>query len=122
MAKFNTSLVVGLTCVATLGGLLFGWDTAVISGAVTSIDAYFIDPLGLSETARSSLSGWTISSALLGCILGAMAAGLPRRWGARVGWSLRDSCSWRDPSAPPGRSLVSAPSGRWVPRRCGRSS
>ncbi len=75
MAKFNTSLVVGLTFVATLGGLLFGWDTAVISGAVSSIDAYFIDPLGLSETARSSLSGWTISSALIGCIIGAAVAG-----------------------------------------------
>jgi SP family xylose:H+ symportor-like MFS transporter len=75
MAKFNTSLVVGLTFVATLGGLLFGWDTAVISGAVGSIDAYFIDPLGLSETARSSLSGWTISSALIGCIIGATVAG-----------------------------------------------
>jgi MFS transporter, SP family, xylose:H+ symportor len=75
MAKFNTSLVVGLTFVATLGGLLFGWDTAVISGAVSSIDAYFIDPLGLSETARSSLSGWTISSALVGCIIGAAIAG-----------------------------------------------
>src|SRR3569833_1488302 len=75
MSKFNTSLVVGLTFVATLGGLLFGWDTAVISGAVSSIDAYFIDPLGLSETARSSLSGWTISSALLGCIIGAGVAG-----------------------------------------------
>ena len=75
MAKFNTSLVVGLTFVATLGGLLFGWDTAVISGAVSSIDAYFIDPLGLSETARTSLSGWTISSALVGCIIGATVAG-----------------------------------------------
>src|ERR1700753_970780 len=74
-AKFNTSLVVGLTFVATLGGLLFGWDTAVISGAVSSIDAYFIDPLGLSETARTSLSGGTISSAILGCIIGAAVAG-----------------------------------------------
>jgi MFS transporter, SP family, xylose:H+ symportor len=71
----NPSLVMRLTFVATLGGLLFGWDTAVISGAVSSIDAYFIDPLGLSETARSSLSGWTISSALFGCIIGAMVAG-----------------------------------------------
>ena len=75
MGKFNTSLVVGLTFVATLGGLLFGWDTAVISGAVGSIDAYFIDPLKLAETARDSLSGWTISSALLGCIIGAGVAG-----------------------------------------------
>ena len=75
MTNYNTTLVVGLTFVATLGGLLFGWDTAVISGAVSSIDAYFIDPLGLAETARDSLSGWTISSALVGCIIGAGMAG-----------------------------------------------
>src|ERR1700756_5604365 len=75
MGKSSTSLVTGVTFVATLGGLLFGYDTAVISGAVTSIDAYFINPLHLSETARDSLSGWTISSALLGCIIGAMVAG-----------------------------------------------
>ena len=57
----------GLTFVATLGGLLFGYDTAVISGAVSSIDdANLNDPQHLSETARSSLSGWTVSSALLG--------------------------------------------------------
>jgi MFS transporter, SP family, xylose:H+ symportor len=71
----RNNLVVGLTFVATLGGLLFGWDTAVISGAVGSIDAYFIDPLQLSETAASSLSGWTIASALIGCIIGAFIAG-----------------------------------------------
>jgi MFS transporter, SP family, xylose:H+ symportor len=69
------SLVTGLTFVATLGGLLFGYDTAVISGAVSSIDANFIDPQQLSETARSSLSGWTVSSALFGCIIGAIVAG-----------------------------------------------
>jgi SP family xylose:H+ symportor-like MFS transporter len=71
----SASLVTGLTFVATLGGLLFGYDTAVISGAVTSIDANFIDPQHLAETARSSLSGWTVSSALFGCIIGAIAAG-----------------------------------------------
>jgi SP family xylose:H+ symportor-like MFS transporter len=75
MTQSNTSLVIGLTFVATLGGLLFGYDTAVISGAVSSIDANFIDPLNLSETARSSLSGWTVSSALFGCIIGAIVAG-----------------------------------------------
>jgi SP family xylose:H+ symportor-like MFS transporter len=68
-------LVTGLTFVATLGGLLFGYDTAVISGAVSSIDANFIDPQHLSETARNSLSGWTVSSALFGCIIGAIVAG-----------------------------------------------
>jgi SP family xylose:H+ symportor-like MFS transporter len=75
MTQSNTWLVTGLTFVATLGGLLFGYDTAVISGAVSSIDANFIDPLNLSETARSSLSGWTVSSALFGCIIGAVVAG-----------------------------------------------
>jgi SP family xylose:H+ symportor-like MFS transporter len=71
----QAALVRRLTFVATLGGLLFGYDTAVISGAVSSIDANFIDPLQLSETARSSLSGWTVSSALFGCIIGAIVAG-----------------------------------------------
>jgi SP family xylose:H+ symportor-like MFS transporter len=75
MAKGSTSLVTGVTFVATLGGLLFGYDTAVISGAVSSIDANFIDPQHLAETARSSLSGWTVSSALFGCIIGALIAG-----------------------------------------------
>src|SRR6202453_2550500 len=75
MTQSNISLITGLTFVATLGGLLFGYDTAVISGAVSSIDANFIDPLHLSETARSSLSGWTVSSALFGCIIGAVIAG-----------------------------------------------
>src|SRR5882672_953529 len=75
MTQYNRSLVAGLTLVATLGGLLFGYDTAVISGAVSAIDANFIEPLNLSETARSSLSGWTVSSALFGCIIGAVIAG-----------------------------------------------
>jgi MFS transporter, SP family, xylose:H+ symportor len=75
MARSSTALVTGVTFVATLGGLLFGYDTAVISGAVSSIDANFIDPQHLTETARSSLSGWTVSSALLGCIIGALIAG-----------------------------------------------
>ncbi|HTX23336.1 MAG TPA: D-xylose transporter XylE [Steroidobacteraceae bacterium] len=75
MRTESASLVTGLTFVATLGGLLFGYDTAVISGAVSSIDANFIDPLHLSETARGSLSGWTISSALFGCVIGSSLAG-----------------------------------------------
>ena len=75
MRTDSTSLVMRLTFVATLGGLLFGYDTAVISGAVNSIDANFIDPLHLSETARGSLSGWTISSALFGCVIGSSLAG-----------------------------------------------
>ena len=48
--------------VATLGGLLFGYDTAVISGAEKSIQAYLINGLGLGTLAH----GATISSALIG--------------------------------------------------------
>jgi MFS transporter, SP family, xylose:H+ symportor len=82
----ENALVRGLTFIAALGGLLFGYDTAVISGAVGAIDHNFIDPLGLSETAAGSLSGWTISSALLGCVIGAAVAGpLSNSWGRRGG-------------------------------------
>ena len=48
----NTLYVVGITLVATLGGLLFGYDTAVISGAEKSIQAYLITGLGLSSWAH----------------------------------------------------------------------
>jgi SP family xylose:H+ symportor-like MFS transporter len=79
-------LVTKLTVVATLGGLLFGYDTAVISGAVSAIDLNFIDPRQLSETERNSLSGFTISSALFGCIIGAAVSGwIADAWGRRAG-------------------------------------
>jgi SP family xylose:H+ symportor-like MFS transporter len=85
-AGANPALVRGLTLIAALGGLLFGYDTAVISGAVSAIDANFIAPLGLPETAAGSLSGWTISCALLGCVIGAALAGpISLRIGRRGG-------------------------------------
>ncbi len=75
MAKANYGLVTALSVAATLGGLLFGYDTAVISGAVDAINANYIDPRGLAEGARNSLSGFAISCALLGCVIGAALAG-----------------------------------------------
>lgn len=82
----ETALVRGLALVAALGGLLFGYDTAVISGAVGAIDANFIDPRGLPETSADSLSGWTISCALLGCVIGAALAGpMSQKIGRRGG-------------------------------------
>jgi len=44
-SKGNLGYVMTITLVATLGGLLFGYDTAVISGAVKSLQAFFIDSL-----------------------------------------------------------------------------
>jgi SP family xylose:H+ symportor-like MFS transporter len=68
----NTFYIASITLVATLGGLLFGYDTAVISGADKSIQAYLIDGLGLGSLAH----GATISSALIGCIIGGSLSGL----------------------------------------------
>lgn len=59
--------VVLISVVAALGGLLFGFDTAVISGTINFIQPYF----GLSEAGL----GWTVSSLLFGCIAGVFLAG-----------------------------------------------
>lgn len=65
--KGSIVYVWGICLVATLGGLLFGYDTAVISGAIGFLQKHFsLDP---------AMVGWTASSALVGCILGAMVAG-----------------------------------------------
>lgn len=61
------SYVILISVVAALGGLLFGFDTAVISGTINFIQLYF----GLSETGL----GWTVSSLLFGCIAGVFLAG-----------------------------------------------
>lgn len=69
--KPNYTFLVGITLVATLGGLLFGYDTAVISGVEKSIQVYLINSLGLSSFAH----GATVSSALIGCIIGGIISG-----------------------------------------------
>ena len=59
--------VVGICIAAALGGFLFGFDTAVINGAVDALTDQF--SLG------AGLSGFAVSSALLGCVVGAWFAG-----------------------------------------------
>lgn len=71
MKKVNTFYIFGITLVATIGGLLFGYDTAVISGAEESLEVYFMESLGLGSLAH----GATISSALIGCIIGGIVSG-----------------------------------------------
>jgi sugar porter (SP) family MFS transporter len=56
-----------ITIVAALGGLLFGYDTGVINGAIGPLKAYF----NLDEVRE----GWAMGCALLGCALGAAGAG-----------------------------------------------
>ena len=150
----NSNFVINLTIVATLGGLLFGYDTAVISGAVGSLQSFFIDslqdsgekairviwqyrltviiviliiyfavsailvklfgkgkgilyslilfillittliynfnsPAVLDEKTANSIKGFTISSALVGCILGGAIGGfISRKYGRRNGLIL----------------------------------
>ena len=72
--RINPHIVL-FTLIATLGGLLFGYDTAVISGAVGSLNAYFIEPRHLSPNAASTLWGFVNSSALIGCIIGGITGG-----------------------------------------------
>ncbi len=76
MKERNSLYIMAITLVATLGGLLFGYDTAVISGAEKSVQAYLITSLGLGSLAH----GATISSALIGCIIGGLLSGLLASW------------------------------------------
>src|ERR1700680_1470400 len=66
--------VIRLSLTAALGGFLFGYDSAVINGAVKAITAHFVVSAGVL--------GFTVASALLGAAAGALAAG---RGGDRIG-------------------------------------
>ena len=57
----------GVCLVASIGGLLFGFDTAVVSGTIEFVEQKFA--LGKFEV------GWFVSSALLGCILARLSPG-----------------------------------------------
>ncbi|WP_213277738.1 sugar porter family MFS transporter [Chryseobacterium indologenes] len=63
----SSNIIYKSTLVASVGGLLFGYDTAVISGAIGFMKIYY----QLSDV----MTGWVASCALLGCIIGAMYSG-----------------------------------------------
>ena len=75
-ARMNGLYVYRLTATATLGGFLFGYDTAIISGTTGLVARQF----GLDAV----LLGWFVSCALVGCVTGVAYTGLLRdRFGAK---------------------------------------
>jgi len=67
--------VLRVCLVAALGGLLFGYDTAVISGAIGFLQKHF--------ELTATMEGWAASSALLGCVIGVSIAGLASDYAGR---------------------------------------
>ena len=85
----KTNLLLPITLTVTLGGFLFGYDTAVISGTVGSIKVFFVDPFQMDETSANAFLGFVVSSALLGCIIGGALGGwVSKRLGRKQGLVL----------------------------------
>ena len=72
--KGSSGYLFSIVLVAVLGGLLFGYDTAVISGAEKGLQAFFMGASDFQYT--DALHGITSSSALIGCIIGSALSGI----------------------------------------------
>ncbi|MEO1009769.1 MAG: sugar porter family MFS transporter [Bacteroidota bacterium] len=76
--KFNFAYVLFLAFVSAMGGFLFGYDWVVIGGAKPFYELFF----GIAD--KPTLQGWAMSSALVGCVLGAVLSGLlADKWGRK---------------------------------------
>jgi MFS family permease len=77
--KLNKKFILGITLVSAMGGLLFGYDWVVIGGAKPFYERFF-------DIAQSPyMQGWAMSSALIGCLFGAMGSGyLTDRFGRKI--------------------------------------
>jgi SP family xylose:H+ symportor-like MFS transporter len=67
--------IVRICLVAALGGLLFGYDTAVIAGAIGFLQEHF--------QLSAAMKGWAASCALLGCVIGVSLAGVASDYAGR---------------------------------------
>lgn len=67
--KYNISYLLALALTSALGGFLFGYDWVVIGGAKPFYEVYF------DIKSSPQLQGWAMSSALIGCIFGAILSG-----------------------------------------------
>lgn len=70
----SKAYLISIVMVAVLGGLLFGYDTAVISGAEKGLQAFFLGAKDFTYT--DGMHGFTCASALIGCIIGSGLSGL----------------------------------------------
>ena len=76
--NFNKRFILGITLVSAMGGLLFGYDWVVIGGAKPFYERFF------EITNSPHLQGWAMSSALVGCLFGAVSSGyLADRFGRK---------------------------------------
>ena len=76
--KFNFSYVLFLAFVSAMGGFLFGYDWVVIGGAKPFYELFF------DIADAPTLQGWAMSSALVGCVFGAVLSGLlADKWGRK---------------------------------------
>ncbi len=74
---YNMRFIWGVTLVSAMGGLLFGYDWVVIGGAKPFYEKFF----GLTTPSQI---GWAMSSALVGCLVGALVSGgLSDRFGRK---------------------------------------
>ncbi|MCK5821345.1 MAG: sugar porter family MFS transporter [Bacteroidales bacterium] len=78
MKNYKTRFLLGISLVSAMGGLLFGYDWVVIGGAKPFYERFF-------EISNSpALQGWAMSSALIGCMVGAIISGsLSDRFGRK---------------------------------------